>query len=266
MRLSQITESLQDITPDVDYIYEIGFKPFYEKLKQYDITSAFEFIDDETIIDSKDLVSKSAQLAHQSNPTTIICNNHIGNNYNSKKHIISLNIKPTILDVIHRLHSRHDNVKDLMKGIVQRYNIEYSTVIDWFSPTLIKSTIRHELAHWIDNSTSGHHLTNKVNSFTGNSDIDFARHHDKDVDSMFFTYQEIEGIIHELVEYRRAYTQQEWDSMTLNDLAQHAFPQLGKAIKYDKNTRGFDKFMKRFLHRMNREGLLGKNMRKGFIQ
>ena len=110
--------------------------------------------------------------------------------------------------------------------------------------TAIKTSIYHELSHWIRDSLDNQSVRKAI------------KNRKAQIDSKV----EIDAQVHVISLLHQMY-KEEWDSLTLLDLMQLK-PALRVPFRTTKdNKKRFNQYQKDLLTRLNREGILGKNMK-----
>jgi len=137
---------------------------------------------------------------------------------------------------------------------------DYELFLNEITEHKLKATIAHELSHWISDS-----LYNSQIKKTINLAIKLDKHIKEvlRVEDVNMSYFEIDAQIHGIKQIKRKKNKY-WDTYTLTDLF-FMYPPLRATTtvlynKYSKEV--LDIWLKNLITRMNRENLLGKNMKK----
>lgn len=194
-------------------------------------------------VSSEDLVSENAKIAHEIKPMTIkIYNMTKANLYEPTINIIKLGFVTDHVNILFdfdRLHSR-----------------EYKRFKNEFSKNRMKTTIRHELTHWIDDTLHNFYISNLVNKVRGlgkeGREIFLQG---KDIVNL--TDREINAIVNQLDQLKKELGKKIWDQLTWDDLETLVSSAYSK--NFSSNI-GYE-FRKLLKKRMSRENILGKNMR-----
>jgi hypothetical protein len=126
------------------------------------------------------------------------------------------------------------------------------TLIKEFTEIRIKGSIHHELAHWIDDTLNNRHIKARVGKAMERNTRDLGG---IPVDA---TRMEIQGQIHNI---KQAYNKNKdvWDELSFQDVLDLLPSTNSVNNKLTGETKA--KWRKELKLRMNREGLLGKNMK-----
>ena len=239
-----LMEKTYNIDKDVDYIYNNGFKKTIDDfLKNNNLPSMRTY----KKIKSNELKSKDCKESNLSNPITILCGGFSNSYYDYKNSNIYISLN---MGAFKHLNNKNLSIND-MRAIKNE-----------ISENRIKATIYHELSHWISDSINNSYLSNlfkRVNSTKDDFEATFIRNMGlRDVN---MTYYEIDAQIRGIKQIKRTH-KKEWDKMTLVDLfyKYSTLRQIGRTL-YGFNKNVYNYWMKDLIKRMNREGLLGNNMR-----
>ncbi len=269
--LIDIKEAIYSIQEDVDMIYNYYFqpitfnlfsnknieKPIFNK-KFIDLAKELNVITEPEdillgVLYSDKLKSKDCIDAHSKLPVFIFLGIFKKGSYHQFKTksafppfcVISLN--QSAVNIINKYEL--SKIKNSLRG----------EITGALSESTVKGVIAHELTHWIDDA--------KYNIFDNILDGGSSKEekeikillHKEDVN---LTYFEIQSQIHSIVQLKEYYID-EWDSLTLLELLR-LVPSLyliAKIVIRDYEIKVFKLWLKSLIKRMNRENLLGKNMR-----
>lgn len=258
MRLRQyLNEKTFTISKDVKYIWERAFEKYINSLKKNNYKKSNSAnVDDAVkngmdinllIINSSELPSKDAQEANKINPIDIFCGVYSkGNFYNPSNKKIELSLHKQVLNLI---FTGREN--DIPESQIKSFYQE-------LQPERIKSTIAHELSHWLDDTNHNFHITNVLKIAKELSKPDYIKLNKKSVN---MTYFEIEAQIHGIKQLKMQ-NKKTWDELTLADLffKYTALSSIAKEV-YSYGKEIGDIWQKMLVKRLSRENLLGKNMR-----
>jgi hypothetical protein len=245
-----LTEKLTNVEDDVDMLFNTYFKDLLNTL----LTTRFlpkrmiETIHTDTRILKNDLCVK----AHTLNPCKIIINPYpdgygVSNFYGTLTHSIGISFGASALTYLDEHNGSLDAcLRDLPDNQKERFLTE-------FTDYRVKGSIHHELAHWLDDTFNNNHITKTL---ARNKNIPVAELGDefKYIDSH---YLEIQAQIHNIKQMYNAHKAQ-WDQLTFEDMLKltPALPFIKRLPEHLKIA-----WLKNIKKRMNREGLLGANMR-----
>lgn len=261
-----LNEKTFAIGKDVDLIYNLYLKEainLYKKTTIIDfmhyITSSKrgkakgEYIFGETTTEI--LKSKQCQKAHKLNPCTIQVGVFgDGNFYSPVRKIISISLNVYALQLLLKC----SNKEELKKSIIdpnQRKMFESE-----FTGTALKATIYHELSHWLNDTFHNYNISNKIHLAKIKEDPSVL----KKSGYSNFTDFEIDAQIHAIKQLKRKYNKT-WDDLTWTDimLLKPSFSVIKTQLK-SSSKKVRDEYMKNMYKRLNREKLLGKNMKNSF--
>jgi hypothetical protein len=282
-----LLEKTFNISKDVKYIYDKCFDPLVKEIYKHawsKIGKTFDFNDtavdkilsgkyrsffskikdsnDVTykIIDSSELPSKQAKESNTANPTEIHCGAYsYGNFYrpsetrkasgeNVKKSLIQLSLHHNALRLVFRRELKYIDSSQLR------------SFYEEFKPARIKSTLAHEVSHWMNDTLHNFHITKLLKTTRELGKPEILKLHKKDVN---MTHFEIDAQIHGLKQLKMQH-RKDWDTLELKDIylkyaslrftAGQIYKEYGKEVG--------DIWQKMIVKRMAREKLLGKNMKK----
>ena len=264
-----LSEAVLNLDDDVDYIFKNGgfesfFKNFDKGLKPFKelILSNRSIILFNTIHSNR-LSSEEAVAANKINPVDIDCGfSNMGSYYDPINKQIFISLDPHAFETFYT-----DDDRELYIDSIKSFRNE-------FKPTRIKSTIYHELSHWIRDSLHGKHIEKII------SKAKLTPHTDKKtkiknlgLPDTYMTNYEIDALVHSVKQFRKDIPKEEWDSMSFKDLIDEirSFKIIYNRIKdksYDKQDYDIEdskkwhkQWIKLIVKRLDKEGLLGKNMK-----
>ena len=249
----RLIEKTFNIDQDVNLIYKTYFKKYIDNFQKNDILPPFGKYG---VMTSSRLKSKKSKEANKLYPVKIICGSFRDgnyNNFNSGNEVIQISLN---VNAIENIRGK-DRMPPNMKRSIENEISEHKT----------KTTIYHELSHWIGDALHNsylHKLVARANSIS-KDDPDrvekvrkIMRRGKADVNMTAF---EVDAQIHGIKQIKKLY-RSEWDTMTLVDLF-YRYNSL-KSIAYTLHKMSPDiykEWVKDLVKRMHRENLLGKNMR-----
>lgn len=243
MRLyNYLKESTFELGKDVDRLYKTLKIDRAIKLMKTDISKFLDeciHLDPDRLIvysmtDSRILRTEDGKRGHDIQPISIQFGVYETNYYNPLKDTIFITIHPEIYQLFYHLGTEEKIKEELPNAAFIRVKNELSS-------TAIKSSIYHELSHWIHDVTTGVNLAN--------------------IESIL-DYREMNAQMHNIKQIKRDYEGQ-WNKLTLIDLLE-IVPSLFSVFleaTHEKSEKEYRAFMKKFIKRMHRESLLGKNMK-----
>jgi hypothetical protein len=191
------------------------------------------------IFPSSKLQSKAAKLANEINPVRIEIWTHIpNNNYNPQKKVIQIGIS-----------------ENAVLGLFQyRY---FSTSVraqleTEFSKEKIKSTIRHELTHWLDDSLNNLHMSKIAQIGDPEKFIKFLKSGQQDIS---LGHIEVNAVVSQIAEIKRMLGRKKYERLSWDELMS-----LHPSLKM-LNTKMGAPWRRKIASRMSREGLLDSNKR-----
>lgn len=251
-----LNEKLFNINDDVDYIVsESGIEEFYNEIRAGKRPFYDDMINDREIAflstDSSELKSEEARKAHAINPILIFIgfpNGLIGSHYNALDKYILVSPNRTFFKALYK--KEEDSLHKLDKEIFSNE----------FKIERFKQALAHELSHWISDSLHNSHIQKIIDRANDLNDADYIKLKNKDVN---MTYFEVDALIHAIKELKRQYTQEEWDSLTIRDimLEYTSMQTIDRRLKDNYGLEVALIWQKNILKRMQREGLLGLNMK-----
>jgi len=246
------------IDKDVDIIYDRLFKEIINNIK----TNAGNAIS-QTIkqLDSNELVSASARKANVINPVTIVGGldliNPIANYYSPNDKTIHLSIHPGAALMLRNNIGK--SIKDLSETIPSHQRRNF---ISEFTSNKIKSSIQHELSHWLDDTLHNSHITNTIKK-ASDANINTTNKRDRILNrgmgTSLVTDYEINAQIHAIKQLKRN-NHRIWDKLSIIDMITLS-PSLSHIYRSITDSQK-SYWIRKLLHRMNRENLLGNYMKK----
>lgn len=257
----KLLETLYSIQKDVDYIYDVCFSSFVDDYNNNRLKDLDRYIishdNDFNFLSSYDLKTSLCKKANETNPISIFCGIYKSGSFfdfGVNRLQITLNI-----DVIKFIYDNHISGKKDLESRINIKKAKFRMMAGEISITKIKATIAHELAHWIDESR--YSVMSKI--VDGEKDPEKRKQllslGYEDVD---MTYFEIQAQIHGIKQLKSRHRKY-WDTYPLEKVFE-LYPVLYTIankldVRYGTDT------LKIWIHflvrRMNREKLLGKNMR-----
>ena len=195
--------------------------------------------------------SKICKEANEKNPCNIIINfdgNKVHNYYKPSENKISISIHKSAVDWV-----LYDFNGDLRKAASNDKN---GALMQEFSEIKIKSTISHELTHWLDETCNNNSITKELNKIKTKYAKDPKYFVGKNnVNSKYF---EINAQINAIAQAKKQINDEEWNSMTFDQLINLIISL--KTINKTLSQSDKIKWLRNLKTRMYRENLLGKNM------
>ena len=248
-----LLEKIANISIDVNNIYNKYFAEFVKAVDKQDTKKLKVMVGKKIFgkINSSELKSPDAIKSHKVNPVDIYLGvDKAGSYYNfvNKVIFISANFPATKFLV--------DYEFDL--GLLSK-PFQRSTILRELSEISIKGSISHELAHWVDDSFYNH--SERFKPFFSKNRESVARTFTKGkTENINLTNFELNACIQSFDEIKRAMSQKEYDKLTFIDVITLK-PSLGYLFSTIGKKEEYDWYIKKFIKRLNREGLLGKSMR-----
>ena len=285
-RYTSLKEKVYIIEKDVNFIYNRAYKKFIQDFKNKKISlKKFERLlqNFNVEIKGRELKTKDCINAQNINPVIILCtlSTEINNSYYDaivKKEEYPIVVVPNI-NLLHALIISDYNMDSI---IVDKFKLDknadkYKNELHYRTTELnIKQRISHELNHWIDDTSHGRFLMNrqlKAKEIEDNPILDdktkeklIQKIMSQNKELIILSDTEANSIIQQIQTIKNNVSKKEWDKFSLEDL----FVRSGSLYSLAKNIRdtiglsGFNDWQKDLIKRLNREKLLGNNM-KNFI-
>jgi hypothetical protein len=249
----RLTEKTFNIGKDVDFIYNKFFKKRIDRFRKDDNNlPALGFYGR---LYSGELLSKTSKKAHNNNPVDIDCGAFPeGSFYRPVEKQIYISLNFSAIEFYDRKESLSTNDKRAIENELTEHRI--------------KSTIYHELSHWISDSLYNKYIYTMIARAKNISETD-PNGRDKILKllkqgglSIHTTNYEVDAQIHAIKQLKRTF-RKGWDYFTFKDLL-FKIPSLRMIAKdlYSLGDDVYKEWMKDLTKRMHREKLLGKNMRE----
>lgn len=245
-----LSEKLTNVEDDVDMLYDMYFKNNVESISKTRFLSKNML---KTIITNTGILKNELCIkAHTIEPCEIIINpspdgSDYCNYYSSVSHKIGLSFGGSFLALL----DEHNGSLD--KALYDIPNSQREKFLIEFSEYRVKGSIHHELAHWIDNNLNNNHIKKTMLGYA-NLPAGEAANKIKTINAHYF---EIQAQIHNIKQMYNSH-KLEWDNYTFNDMLE--LSPIFSFVKYLPESFRIS-WIKNIKKRMNREGLLGKNMR-----
>lgn len=250
-----ILEATYNITQDVDYIYNKFFKNRLKAIRDQSyqfpiLTGSYNIVLNQMM--SIELRSVLSKKASQINPVLIQVGFFPrGAFYDPLNKVINLTIHYSASNVLNQYNYDYESIE---KNIGKN---KFKSLLREFSEEAVKSTIYHELAHWIDDSLHNLHISKEVQRMK-----DTGKGISPDISSGVFSVtsaQEIEGQIHGIKQMKRVH-KKDWDELSFSDMLLIKPGMAAMVVKLIREG-GVKSWLRAILPRMYREGLLGANMK-----
>lgn len=242
-------------------------------------------------IDSSKLVSADAKKAHEIRPVKISLQiGKEGNFYRPSDEQILVSIPENIIDIFQRMLW---DKKEILR------HVKDPTIFKEITENKLKGTINHEMSHWIRNSLTGHldkmftkmskKLTDKQRKAIKNQQD--VGEFDRDVEkikiksltmgniSTVATSYELDAYVHNIMEYKISVGLNKYNQIKLSDLfielpalkvikgafKKYKLKNINDTLWSEKRPdykQKWEAWQKHLIKRLDREKLLGKNMRK----
>jgi hypothetical protein len=258
--MSLLLEKTFNIQKDIDIIYDKFFKKFIDAIKIGHILSDYrQYIEsgkDVTfgLIDSTNLISKDCKKASILTPVKIQCGLYDKGSfyYLGSENFIQISLS---YSAIKYLFQNNFKITLLSKS-------EQKSIVNELTEERVKSTISHELSHWLSDTLHNKHMTNLFILAKELEQPELVLLKQKNVN---MTYFEIDAQIHAIKNLKKL-NLKNWNNMTLTDIA-FKYTSLKSIVRdlyihYGKEI--LDIWQKNLIKRMAREKLLGKNMKHFF--
>lgn len=229
------------IKKDTENLYKFLKNKEYEKFETYANSIAVDHALNKygRVIDSSVLKSDLCRKAHLLNPIKI----EVG--------IVSINLYDVAYKKIEVGLIRSHLIIDLETLVPSKYK----QFTKEFDPIRVKSSIKHELIHWIDDSIHNNYLTKKLNRISRAIKELGKTEALKKAGNWGERSEEINAVVNQIA-YIKKQNEDLWELMTWEDLGD-ILSSIRVYFMGNKNKEN----RKRLKKRLHREGLLGKYMR-----
>ena len=256
MRLQQyLTEKTFNVNADVDLIWKELFKPSYDLFKRGKYDEFMSFIEKQRYITSGELKSKQAKEAHKINPIDIfLVYDNDGNFYDPTRKLIHLSYNYGVLDIMKQFNYNSTHILrnvTMNKEVQDRFDNEVSE-------GAIKGTIYHEVSHWLNDTFHNKNISKLLIKAREEGNINQLKQGHSNVN---LTFYELDAQVHALKQLKRTY-KKEYDNFGYEDIIKYKSSFLGVFRAASRNKKEYDEFMKNFVKRLHREGLLTDKLKK----
>jgi len=241
------------------YINDLSNIQNAEEVKKVFYTELLE------VFSSEDLVSPICKQAHEIKKVTIQVYDSCQNYYNSKGSKIAIGFTSLSEKITEQWYNCFPQIQQrstffpvILSIILESFNLsptDEAYIKSLFTERFMKTTIYHELSHWLSDTLHNNHLTKGVDQAIKKKGS--VSQHYKTSD-MIFSKIEMDAYINGLAYLKKLIGQKEWDIYKFNTIFS-IYPAL-QTIIHDSNKNAIVMFKKNLYKRMHREGLLGKNM------
>lgn len=250
-----LNERTFDIDQDVDLLYKKGFKKIIDKINKGDFDYLIDLAErkkwnnkkslDLYTTTSKELRSEECVKAHNITPIKIYCGIYKhGSLYNMANDTVYCSLHPQAFEFLLQSRDWTDVMDEIPASQFDRFRSE-------FTESAMKATIYHELSHWLNDTLHNKNVRQykKKRLKTGETRAENL------------SFVELDAQIHAIKQLKRDI--KSWDRMTWKELIIQKPSFLvvfTQAVREGKDE--YNDFMKKLVKRLNRENLLGKNLRK----
>lgn len=265
MRLQNyLNEKTFNVSADIDYIYKRAFKKPIDLFKKgkYHEFAKFVFgskkIMGDYIFDnftSSDLKSKTSQKADKMKPVRIYCGiSSKGNMYDPIINNIVLSINYSAFNLLRDANFDINIVKEQLKPTGN-----FDQFLSEFSETKIKSSIYHEISHWLNDTLHNLNIMRRAEKAIEYKSLKPVLGKHKDVNLTDF---EVDAQVHAIKQMKRQ-NRKRWDELTWYDLTTMN-PSLREIFRklFFITQKERKEYFKRLMKRLHRENLLGDKMKK----
>jgi len=239
-----LNEALENIDEDVDLLYNKFFKDDVDKFNQTKQIDGDMFTKE--MSNTSILQTQASLKAHEQNPCEIYINNGL-NAYNPNKQYLYMSAHRDVVNLIRNAGSLELAINELPTDKHRNFKNE-------ITDKRIKGSIHHELLHWLDDTFNNRHLQKTINraSEMGRE----KAYKGRNVNSTKF---EIQSQMGNVKQFKNNTPEKVYNFLSFEDLVS-SLPTLSHIYKI---LNGDEKIQwkKDLLTRMNRENLLGSNMK-----
>ncbi len=264
-----LTEATFDVDEVVDLIYNDVYAEYFKNIARYmdgeQLTPSDLKITDRkyTAVELlKRIDNKKIQIAAGKDAITVFTGvSSKGNLYNGRSKTINISFNNELYQMVKSAAVNGQDFEKLMEQIPYKLHVKAR---EEFSGSKLKGSIAHEFAHWLGDFYHNNHITKmggKANEYMTSSEKrnKILRRGKPDI---YMTDYEIDAMIHDVYQLKRNYGEAKWDSMTVSEMMRAAMTLNSTYQHVKEKGKGDEKqFLKNILKRMNREGLLGKEMK-----
>lgn len=273
-----LLEATFDIDDIVDLIYEKWFAKYFKAIKPW--------VNGETLstaprLDQPESLqpfmvqwlfekNKAASVALELNPINITFNKEAGNYYIPKEHTnsgignVNLTINVNVYNMLMDYIARGTSYSDFINMFPSDKQVQLKGEI---SGNVVKSSIAHEISHWLRDSNHDGQITKLLSKAKESSESGSLQSRKKVMNrglpDTYMTDYEIDAFIHGLKTIKKRHSEKEWNKLTFNELL-NQYP--GMATTKDRlktlSKETVQQWYKSISSRLAREGLLGQNMKR----
>lgn len=260
-------EATFDVDQAVEVIYDEVFSLFIDRIQDFKKGGIFTYRDldiDNKVYSWEELVRKmeSEQIKKALTKTKISLHAGVfyaGSSYSPTKKMITVSFSQSLYDLLERASMNSWTFDIMMDNLPDRYHTQ---ALNEFNGSKVKGTIAHELSHWLGDVYHNGHISKMIGKMGQTTDNYKARKmlNRGNADPYQADY-EIDAMIHSLAQLKKSMGQGAWDTLTFNEMinSESGIYATINRLK-DMYNNEESKFMKTFIKRMRREGLIGKSM------
>jgi hypothetical protein len=155
--------------------------------------------------------------------------------------------------------SRNGDINETLASILSKLKMgerDRSYMKHYLTWDQMRNNFYHEISHWISDSLHGRHIYNGAKKAT-DKDIPMEKYYK--VPDMIFSHVEMDAYMNGIYATFNRLGKEKWDTLTFVDLLD-VCPAL-QPMEQSKHKDAYSKFKRSLFSRLNREGLLGRNMR-----
>lgn len=217
---------------------------------------------------SKILTSPSCKKAHDIDSISVDYYYSCVPTFNPNTHSISLGFPPIFEKTLEEYYNnfgtwyyaRPKTIYMLINQVWGEAETYCSQLKLYFSQRDMANSIFHELSHWLNDTLHNQFVPRTKGDLKNHKDLSGYFH----VPDMVFSSFELDAYIHGLKMTKEYLGEEEWNTLTIPELFQKdagLYVVQDKSMKSSESKQAFNTFKQRLISRMNREGLLGDNMK-----
>jgi len=260
VKLQQLNEATLKIDRLVDFFYDEVFTNFIKEIDKFKQGRNANFYVKDQKFTMRDIpqrfITDEIRMAYETIPVVFYVGVYLrGSFYSPQKHKVQMSFNSGVMDILDNAKRNGLSYEQMLGAIPKTQQPNFKSEL---SGVKVRGSIAHEVSHWMRDAIHGKQLS-KMLTRADKDPRNRAKILHKGMGDDYLTDYEIDAIIHDIVDVRRRYSKDEWDDLTIEDLLD-----ITPTVNITRaKLRGKQRelFMKLILKRMNRERLIGRNMK-----